>query len=316
VGVFKTITEYLSVRCNATNADVSIQMDKKAVMEKICVFGYQAKEYTEGSHTTSYVKTICKNITAFLCAERSRVQHLIVMANQRNKGTLKTPKEVRCNPDVLDLAWSDVDCYRVAGRLSPKELANLADAIRQLVSVHLDQWCKHLGIGIEIGRNQTILPIVDQVCSTVPVLAVKMKHSRSDVVLFDAHNCLPGFINTTMSAGSHALSGAGGEAGGMGAEPDFAHKMEMHLDAMIVACKEVGKAEFIDQLPHPCAEARVPTNSTPTSLVKYPDLLTHIRGMVKDHGVTAAHARRRSDEACTLGVACEVLSAMLFDRFW
>ena len=313
--VFKAITEYLIVRCNATNAAGSIQVDKKAAMEKIRVFGYQAKEYTEGAHTTSYFKTICKNLTAFLCAERSRVQHLIVMANQRNKGTLKTPKEVRCNPDVLDLACPDVDCYRVAGRLSPEELANLAEAIRQLGSVHLDQWCKHLGIGLEIGRNQTILPIMDQVCSTMPVLAVKMKHSKSDVVLFDAHNCPPEFINTTMSAGSHALSGAGGEAGGMGAEPDFAHKMEMHLDAMIIACEEVGKAEFIDQLPHPCAEARVPTNSNPTSLVKYPDLLTHIRGMLKDHGVTAAHARRRSDEACTIGVACEVLSDMLFDRF-
>ena len=47
-----------------------------------------------------------------------------------------------------------------------------------------------------------------------------MKHSKSDVVLFDAHNCPPEFINTAMSAGSHALSGAGGEGGGMGAKPD------------------------------------------------------------------------------------------------
>jgi hypothetical protein len=157
------------------------------MMAGVQVIGFQTKAYRQGASNPEIFMAQCTKSATSLHVERSRIKHLIIMHNQRHKKD-KADKEVRHNPDVISKQWHEVDCRSVQGRLSPEELAHLAEAVRQLGRVHLDSWCKTLGLGIELHSQQTLLPIMEQVCAVLPVAAVKRKHSKRDIWLHDFHN--------------------------------------------------------------------------------------------------------------------------------
>ena len=178
--VLRSVCNYLVTRMNAENVQGTIRVDKNQTMAAIQVIGFQTKAYRQGACNPEIFMAQCTKSATDLDAERSRIKHLIVMRNQRHKKD-KTEKEVRLDHLGISKQWYEVDCRSVQGRLSPEELAHLAEAVRQLGRVHLDSWCKTLGLGIELHAQQTLLPIMEQVCAVFPVAAVKRKHSKRDI---------------------------------------------------------------------------------------------------------------------------------------
>ena len=132
--------------------------------------------------------------------------HNTVMNNNR-KRTQLNEKEVRFNADAVRLEWSNVEVFVNRGLLSPTELADFGDAVRKMGHAHLDSWSKVLGNG---DVRQSLVPMMEQVCETMPVYAIKRSHSKCDIWIVDAHNLTPGFIAEALCLTSH--SGPDGQA--------------------------------------------------------------------------------------------------------
>ena len=148
----RSITNYLIIRSNALASSAQIQVDKFNTMPKLQLFGYQSRDYHAGRLNCDPYCMHCQAASDISKEEAAQVKHLIVVANKRKRDSVKE-KEVRwCRGSTL-VQWSDVDCHLKPGRLAPRELAELGEGVRQLGKVHLDTWCKRLGIGLETGRN-------------------------------------------------------------------------------------------------------------------------------------------------------------------
>ena len=81
----RAITKYLVTRRNAKAVKGKINVEKNDTLSAIKVLGYQAQDYRVGKINADSFCLRCKGLAATLNNESARVNHLIVMQNQRHK---------------------------------------------------------------------------------------------------------------------------------------------------------------------------------------------------------------------------------------
>ena len=318
-GLLQSATNYLVARMNAQNVQGKLNVDKNQTMAQMQLMGFQIKAYHQGTSNPEIFMGQCRVCIEILDAERVRIKHNIIMHNKRQK-EVQAAKEVRRNPDGVSKQWCEVDCCSVTGRLSPGELAELAEAIRQLSRVHLDSWCKTLGLGMEIHSQQSILPIMEQACAVLPVVAVKRKHSKRDVWLHDYHNLMPQFMLDVVCVpdqqdNNNPFDDDGADATNQLTKEQRDDSLRERVQGEIEMWEAHIAEEFAEQLPHPCNRERAPTTSHPTSIKKYPHLVEHIRKLLGNCGATMAHSRRRDSSVNTIGIGSDELADTLFQQW-
>ena len=142
---------------------------------------------------------MCSKIADQCKSHKERLNHL---AGVRARAARKRDHGETCAADRefisgrgLYLGWSEAQVCDDdglplhPGPLPVSALADLADAVRLLGVIHLDTYLAHSGDGF--SSKTSLIPVVTQVLSAFPFVALKSKHAMRDIYLMDVENMPP-----------------------------------------------------------------------------------------------------------------------------
>ena len=146
--------------------------------------------------------------------------------------------------------------------------------------------------------------MLDQVLSAVPIFAIRQNKSRY-VTIFDAIRTphvlvLSAIHGERTHSESLAIEEKEKEVAALNNDVDFFEKL-------------IGE-EFIEEIYFDKVEddvKQVPVQSTSKLLTKFPDILDHIKEILKMHGVDATEKKRRDDKTHTIAVGTRRIREML-----
>ena len=89
-----------------------------------------------------------------------------------------------------DVSLQDDDGFPMhSGPMQLDSLVMIGNSVRLMGIVHLDSLVANMGCGVV--ANKSLIPTMDQVLTAFPFVALKVKHSKSDIYICDIENMPP-----------------------------------------------------------------------------------------------------------------------------
>jgi hypothetical protein len=255
---------------------------------------------------TSVIKTERQRLTTCSTEQRKK---------QRKKRLASEASDPNEDPQDLKLEWGEGaasgmswgDLYaglrESIGLINATDMESIANSIKTCGWMKIDA-VKDMGYD---GKQQKAL--VAQILQYLPVMS-HAKYQSRHVYLLD-------YVNPPAAILSGILNGDLPKIGGDQAYSNEIHE-ERNAEVMleVTADSELWNACILDEF----ADEHMRFEETKwgskfTTLNKYPDLIKHIKTILKDHGQEVAQGRRRDDKAHVVGLGVRAIRRLLHANY-